>query len=83
MNIQIKQKVDYLLGYKLYLHPFDRVEGRRPETGQSDVSTVYFPVDNQPSVLFASYYCPFNKKEINAFILGRSQLLRHKFGHSK
>ena len=41
--IQIKHKVDYLLGYKLYLHPFDRVEGRRPETGQSDVSTVYRP----------------------------------------
>ena len=41
--IQIKQKVDYLLVYKLYLHPFDRVEGRRPETGQSDVSAVYRP----------------------------------------
>ena len=61
-NIQIKNKADYLLGYKLYLHPFDRVEGRRPETGQSDVSTVYFPVENQPSVLFVFYYCPFNKK---------------------
>ena len=41
--IQIKHKVDSLLGNKLYLHPFDRVEGRRPETGQSDVSTVYRP----------------------------------------
>ena len=60
--IQIKHKVDSLLGNKLYLHPFDRVEGRRPETGQSDVSTVYFPVENQPSVLFVFYYCPFNKK---------------------
>ena len=46
----MKHKVDYLLGNKLYLHPFDRVKGRRPATGQSDVSTVYFPVDNQPSV---------------------------------
>ena len=43
LKIQIKHKVDYLLGYKLYLHPFDRVEGRRPETGQSDVCTVYRP----------------------------------------
>ena len=42
-NIQIKHKVDYLLGYKLYLHPFDHVEGCRPETGQSDISTVYRP----------------------------------------
>ena len=49
-NIQIKHKVDYLLANKLYLHPFDHVKGRRPATGQSDVSTVYFPVDNQPSV---------------------------------
>ena len=47
--IQIKQEVDYLLGIKLYLHPIDCVKGRRPATGQSDISTVYFPIDNQPS----------------------------------
>ena len=48
--IQIKHEVDYLLGNRLYLHPFDRVKARRAATGQSDVSTVYFQVDNQPRV---------------------------------
>lgn len=28
-------------GNKLCLYPFDRVEGRMPETSQSDLSTVY------------------------------------------
>ena len=64
-NIQIKHKVDYLLGNKLYLHPFDRVKGRRPATGQSDVSTVYFPVDNQPSGLFVFCYFINNKEKGN------------------
>ena len=39
--IQISHKVDYLLANKLYLHPFDHVKGRRPATGQSDVSIVF------------------------------------------
>ena len=75
---QIKHSVDYLLGNKLYLHHFDLFRACGPQHGQRDVSTVYFPVENQPSVLFVFYYCPFNQKnEINAFSLGRSQLLRH------
>ena len=41
--IQIKHKVDHLLGKKTVQHPFDHVEGRRSETGQSNVSTVYRP----------------------------------------
>ena len=60
--IQIKHKVDYLQGYKLYLHPFDRVEGRRPEIVKVMYVQFIDPVDNQLSVLFVFYYCPFNIK---------------------
>ena len=41
-------------------HKLDSVESHMPETDQSDLSTVYFPVDNQPSVLFVFYYCPIH-----------------------
>ena len=38
-SIEIKHKIDYLLGKKLYSQPFDRPQ--ICETGQSDVNTVY------------------------------------------
>ena len=59
--VQIKHKGDYLLGYKLYLHPFDRVEGRRTKTGQSVLVQFIDPVDNQLNVLFVFYYFLNNK----------------------
>ena len=55
-NIQIIHKVVIYWGNKLYLHPFDHFEGRRPKTGKSDVIQFIDSVDNKPSVLFGLYY---------------------------
>ena len=58
-GIQYTKKTRLIIYWrnKLYLHPFDRVEGVegcRPETGQSDVIQFIDPVDNRPSVYLYS-----------------------------
>ena len=43
------------------LHPFDRVEGSRPEMGQKYVTTVYRPNKYSTECLFVFYYFLKNK----------------------
>ena len=40
--MQIKHKVDYLLRNKLYLHPFDHVEGRSTVRPGAEETQNYF-----------------------------------------
>ena len=68
--------------YKLYLHHFNLFWSCGPQHGQRDVSTVYFPVENQPSVICFLLLSILLILELNGHPVSRRQCHLDEFGHN-